>query len=70
MAQITKEQYRELLHDELYDYEEFMCKLEKYTGIEARARSAYQFYDAAGDYIGDSEDDLDALLEAAYVEVK
>ena len=70
MAQITKEQYRELLHDELYDYEEFMHKLEKYTGIEARQHSAYQFYDAAGDYIGDSEDDVDELLKAAYVEVK
>lgn len=70
MAHITKEQYQELLHDELYDYEEFMCKLEKYTGIEARPCSSYQFFDAAGDYVGDSSHDVDILLEEAYVEVK
>lgn len=70
MAQITKEQYQELQNEEIHDYEEFMHKLEKYTGIEARPCSSYHFYDAAGDYIGDSGDDVGALLKAAYVKVK
>lgn len=70
MAQITKEQYRELKNAELCDYEEFLRLLKKYTGIEARPCSAYQFYDDAGDYVGTSGDDVERLLEAAYVEVK
>lgn len=45
--------------------------LKKYAGIEARPYTAYQYYDAAGNYVGDSnEDGLDELLQAAYVEVK
>lgn len=70
MAQITKEQYRELKNAELCDYEEFMRLLKKYTGIEARPCRAYQFFDVAGDYVGNSSHDVDRLLEVAYVEVK
>mgnify|MGYP004519753839 CR=1 FL=1 len=70
MAQITKEQYQELKNAELWDYEEFLRLLKKYTGIEARPCSSYQFFDDAGDYVGTSGDDVAALLEAAYVEVK
>lgn len=70
MAQITKEQYRELKNAELCDYGEFMRLLETYTGIEARPCRSYQFFDAAGDYVGNSSHDVDRLLEVAYVEVK
>lgn len=70
MAQITKEQYQELKNAELWDYEEFLCLLKKYTGIEARPCSSYQFFDVAGDYVGNSSHDVDRLLEVAYVEVK
>lgn len=71
MAQITKEQYKELKSAEECDYEEFLRLLGKYTGIVARPSRAYQFFDAAGDYIMDSGDgDVSDLLKAAYVEVK
>lgn len=71
MPQITKAQYRELQSAEMTDYEEFLRLLEKYTGIVAKPSRAYQFFDAAGDYIMDSGDgDVSDLLEAAYVKVK
>ncbi len=70
MAQITKEQYQELKNAELCDYEEFMRLLKEYTGIEVRLCSYYEFYDDAGDYVGNGSHDVDELLQAAYVEVK
>ena len=45
-------------------------KLEEYTGIEARSYTAYQFFDAAGDFIGNSDEiALEELLEKAGIEV-
>ena len=70
MAQITKEQLQKLKAAEIYDYEKFIHLLKEYVGIEARPSSAYQFFDAAGDYIGHSGNDVEELLEAAYAEVK
>lgn len=71
MVQITKAQYQELQSAEMTDYDEFLRLLGKLTGIVARPSRAYQFFDAAGDYIMDSGDgDVSDLLEAAYVEVK
>ncbi len=71
MAQITKEQYQKLKSAEMTDYDEYLRLLETFTGIVARPSKAYQFFDAAGDYIMDSGDgDVSDLLEAAYVEVK
>lgn len=69
---ITKAQYEEL--EDLImccDAEEFHKLLEKHAGIKASPYTAYQYFDSVGDYIGDSnENDLDELLEAAYVEVR
>lgn len=69
---ITKAQYAELKYSYIFgDTAEFHELLEKYTGIEARSYTAYSYYSAERDYIGDSnETDLDDLLRAAYVEVR
>ena len=66
---ISKSQYDELKDINMCCGEdEFHKFLEKYTGIEARPYTAYSYYDATGDYIGDSnENDLDDLLEKANV---
>lgn len=69
---ITKAQYEELEDINMCcGEEEFNKLLEEYAGIEARPYTSYSYYDAAGDYIGDNnENDLDDLLRAAYVEVR
>lgn len=70
MSKITKQQYEEL--EEAYDIDEqeFVEKLEEYTGITRKSYTAYNYYDFSGNYIGCSEDfDLDRLLESAYVGV-
>lgn len=69
---ITRAQYDEIANAFFYDdRNSFRELLEKYAGIEARPYTAYQYYDVAGNYVGDSnEDDLDDLLQAAYVEVQ
>ena len=69
---ITKAQHEEL--EDIYDSgytAEFHKLLEEYTGVEARPYTAYSYYSAERDYVGDSnENDLDELLQAAYVEVR
>lgn len=69
---ITQAQYNEIESAaSLGDYQEFNARLQKHTEIIARPYTAYSYYDAAGNYLGDSNDaDLDELLQAAYVEVK
>lgn len=69
---ITRAQYDELSNAAFLDgHDGFHDLLEKYAGIEARPYTAYQYYDAAGNYVGDSnESGLDELLQAAYVEVQ
>ena len=69
---ITKAQYEELkdIYNSGYTAE-FHKLLEEYTGVEARPYTAYSYYSANRDYIGDSDEiDLDELLLAAYVEVR
>lgn len=67
---ITKAQQEKLELAALLDDEEYRKLLSEYMGIEARAYTAYNFYDENGDFIGNSEDyDLDQLMEAAGVEV-
>ena len=69
-GKITKSQY-----DEIQDaYEEGFWELHQvlaeHTGIVAYSYDAYTYYDANGNYVGNSEDfDLDFLLENAYIEV-
>lgn len=68
---ITKAQQGKLELAALLDDEEYRKLLSEYMGIEARAYTAYNFYDENGDFIGNSEDyDLDQLMEAAGVEVR
>ena len=70
MARITPEQYEELVESHDYDDQQFIEKLEEYTGITRKSYTAYNYYDCSGNYIGCSENfDLDVLLESAYVRV-
>ena len=68
---ITGAQQEKLELAVLLDDEEYRKLLREYMGIEARAYTAYNYYDENGDFIGNSEDyDLDQLMEAAGVEVR
>lgn len=50
--------------------DEYHKALEEMAGITARPYTAYIYYDSAGNYIGDSEnDDTAGLLKSAYIEV-
>lgn len=69
MAKITQAQYEEL--QEAYDLDEqqFVEKLEEYTGITRKSYTAYDYY-CGGDYVGNSENfDLYDILRSAFVEV-
>lgn len=67
---ITKEQYEELQDAEHFDPREYHELLKEYSGIVAEPYTAYSYYDAAGNYLGDSTvHELDDLLKSAYVEV-
>ena len=67
---ITKAQLEELSEAEFFDRDEYHKLLEDYTGIVAKPYTGYSYYDAAGNYIGDSgcNDVLD-LLKCAYIKV-
>lgn len=69
---ITREQYNDIKSTVLLGGRlGFNTRLQKYTGIVARPYTGYSYYDAAENYLGDSNDiDLDELLQAAYIEVK
>ncbi len=72
MNTITREQYEDLKDAQLFGTrEEYHRLLEEYTGIEARSYTAYQYYDGADNYVGDSnEDTLHDILDRAYITVK
>ena len=71
MGSVTRQQFQELRNLEELDYDEFIRRLELYTGIKAVPCTAYQFYDDSGDYICDSCDSfVDDILRLAYVEVE
>lgn len=66
----TNEQLREILESySLGNLDDFHTALKKYAGIEARPYTAYLYYDADGDFIGDDNTSLEELLGAAYLEV-
>lgn len=69
---ITKAQLRKLEDARVFGMDdEFHALLKKYIGIEARAYTAYNYYDENGDFIGNSDDCfLQDLLEKAIVEVR
>ena len=65
---ITKEQLEELEEAEFFG--EYHKLLKDYTGIVAKPYTEYSYYDAAGNYIGDSNcNDVQDLLKCAYIEV-
>lgn len=68
---ITYQQFRELKEAyECLDDQQFVEKLEEYTGIIRKPYTAYIYYDAAGNYVGCSEDDsLIDILGNAYIEI-
>lgn len=69
MNKITRKQYKEL-SDNTINTKEFNKLLEKYTGIEAKPYTGYQYFDEVGNYIGDSEhNNLSDLLHNAYIKV-
>ena len=68
---ITAEQLEELEDAESFEFEEFHKLLEEYTGITAEPCSVFAYYDAAGNYLGDSTYcDVRDLLESAYIKVE
>lgn len=67
---ITEGQYDNLMYARPDDIEEFNELLKEYTGIVAKQYTAFQYYDSADNYVGNSEEyTLDELLESACVEV-
>ena len=69
---ITKEQYRELCDSECWDTtEEFHNLLEDLTGIEVKRYTGYPYFEALGNYVGDSSDcSVRDLLNSAYIEIE
>lgn len=71
MSRITQKQYEQLCEAKSFDTDEFHRLLSEYCGIEAKPYVAYSYYDAAGNYVGSSDDaDVDSLLDRAYVTIR
>ena len=68
---ITIEQLEELREAESISRLDFNGLLEDYTGIKANPYTAFQYFDSAGNYVGDSSDDcvLD-FLRRSYIGVR
>ena len=72
MARTITAQQKEELQEayECLDDQQFVEKLEAYTGIVRKPYTAHNYFDANGNYVGCSEDfDLDTVLENAFVGV-
>lgn len=72
MSEITRAQYKELCEAQSFGKDNFHQLLSEYCGIEARPYVAHSYYDAAGNYIGNSEDNNDVadLLDNAYITIE
>jgi hypothetical protein len=69
MDRITIKQYDEL-YAERFNTKEFNNLLEEYTGIIAKPYTGYQYFDEAGNYIGDSDNySVHELLKNAYIKI-
>jgi hypothetical protein len=67
---ITKKQLEEIEEAYFLDREEAFGLLEEYADIKAMPFTAWAFYDAADNYIGDSDNySIRDLLDNAYVSV-
>ncbi len=68
---ITEEQYQELL--DVYDERNqnaIVRTFEELTGIVVKQYTGYQFFDAAGNYLGDDNwNDIREILKEAGIEV-
>jgi hypothetical protein len=72
MNEITKEQLEELEEARsCFCKSDFNDLLEDYTGIKAVPYTAFQYYDSADNFVGDSDNyDVREILENAYITVK
>ena len=72
VEKISKEQFEELGRSSMWDgIDGFHKKLEEMTGITAKCYVAYQYYDEAGNYIGDSNNStIRDLLNNAYIQIE
>ena len=67
---ITEKQYDNLITASYTNPEKFMKLIEDYTGITARHCAAYQFFDPAGNFIGDNwNESLSTVLSDVGIEV-
>lgn len=70
-GKITRKQFNEL--QKIHDYDDdqqFAEKLEAYTGIKQVPYTAYNYFDANGNYVGCSDEfDLYEMLDDAYIEI-
>lgn len=68
---ITRQQLEDLKDARSFGrMEDFHRLLEEYTGIEARPYTAYQYFDGADNYVGDSNDDtVKEILDRAYIKI-
>lgn len=70
-SEITRQQLEDLKDARSFGVpSEFHRLLEEYTGIEARPYTAYQYFDGADNYVGDSDDTVKEILDSAYITVK
>ena len=71
VSEITRKELEEI--EEAYscgDRETAYALLKEYAGIEAKPFTAWDFYDEAGNYLGDSINySFRDLLETAYIDV-
>ena len=69
---ITEDEYQELLDasEELSWWQSNAIRTFKCFGIEVKPYTGYQFYDSAGNFLGDdSYDSIDDILRRAEIEV-
>jgi hypothetical protein len=66
---ITIKQYDEL-YAERHNTKEFNKLLEEFTGIIAKPYTGYQYFDEAGNYVGDTEyNSVEEILKNAYIKI-
>lgn len=69
VEKITKEQFEEMKNAS--SPKELALLLEEYAGIETRPYTAYQYFDAAGNFVGDSDNyTLLEILKSAGVDIE
>lgn len=68
--QITRKQFKELTEAyECMGDQQFVDKLKEYTGIVRKPFTVYSYYDAYGNYLGDSDDDLFDIINQAGIDI-